>query len=161
QTSTTVATYTVTNVGSSTTGAMTVSTGDPQFIATGCVGTLDPNATCSITVHVKPAAAGMQTSSVQVSATPGGTAPANGQGQGLNPAAFKITSASGFDFGSAQRNSAGNTITFTATNTGDVTSSALGHAGPSGGNASSFVPIAANDGCYMQTVAPNGSCTFQ
>ena len=159
QTSTTFATYTVTNVGTSTTGTMAVSTGDPQFVATGCSGTLDPNATCVITVHVKPTVGGTITSSVQVVATPGGTAPANVQGHGLNPAAFKITSTSGFAFGSTTRNSAGNSITFTATNSGDVSSNALAHSTFTGTNATSFLVI--TDGCYMQAVAPAGTCTVQ
>ncbi|MCU1279651.1 MAG: low-density lipoprotein receptor repeat protein [bacterium] len=160
QTSTTFATYTVKNVGTSTTGTMTVSTGDPQFIATGCSGTLDPNVTCSITVHIKPAGSGTITSSVQVAANPGGTAPANVQGVGLKPAAFKITSSTGsFSFGSAQRNSAGNVITFTATNTGDVASNALAHSNFSGAGATSF--LVTSDGCYMQSIAPAGTCTVQ
>jgi hypothetical protein len=160
QTSTTFATYTVTNIGTSTTGAMTVTTGDPQFIATGCTGTLDPGVTCSITVHVRPTVGGPITSSVQVTATPGGTAPANVKGTGLNPAAFKITSSTGsFSFGSAQRNSAGNVITFTATNTGDVSSAALAHSNFSGAGASSF--LVTTDACYQQTIAPSSSCTVQ
>jgi hypothetical protein len=160
QTSTTFATYTVTNVGSSTTGTMTVSTGDPQFIASGCTGTLAPNATCSITVHIKPTVGGPITSSVSVKATPGGTAPANVKGTGLNPAAFKITSSTGsFDFGSAARNSAGNVITFTATNTGDVPSATLTASTFGGANASSF--LVTNDACKGQAVAPAGTCTVQ
>ena len=163
QTSTTFATYTVTNVGTSATGTMTVSTGDPQFIATGCSGTLMPSMTCTITVHIKPTVHGMVTSSVQVAATPGGTAPANVQGTGLNPAAFKITSSTGsFDFGSAQRNSAGNVITFTATNTGDVASNPLTSSTVTGTNASSFlITSPANDHCNAQTIAPAGTCTVQ
>ena len=163
QTSTTFATYTVTNVGTSATGTMTVSTGDPQFIATGCSGTLMPSQTCTITVHIKPTVHGMVTSSVQVTATPGGTAPANVQGTGLNPAAFKITSSTGsFDFGSAQRNSAGNVITMTATNTGDVASNALTSSTVTGANAGSFlITSPANDHCNAQTIAPAGTCTVQ
>jgi hypothetical protein len=161
QTSTTFATYTVTNVGTSATGAMTVSTGDPQFIATGCSGMLMPAQTCTLTVHIKPTVHGMVTSSVQVTATPGGTAPANVQGTGLNPAAFKLTSSTGsFDFGSAQRNSAGNVITFTATNTGDVASGALAHSTLTGANTGSFL-ITADTSCYMQAITPSNSCTVQ
>lgn len=162
QTSTTFATYTVTNVGSSTTGTMSVSTGDPQFIATGGAGTLAPQATCSITVHVKPSVGGVITSSVQVTATPGGTAPANVKGKGLTPATFKITSSTGsFDFGTAARNSAGNVITFTATNSGDVASAALTATTFGGSNAGSFVVVVNNDGCKGQVVAAGGSCTIQ
>ena len=160
QISGTFATYTVTNVGTSTTGALTVSTGDSQFLATGCTGTLDAGNTCSITVHIKPTVGGAITSSVQVTASPGGTAPANVRGKGLNPAAFKLTSGSGsFSFGSAQRNSAGSVITFTATNTGDIASSALAHSSFSGPAASSF--LITNNGCYLQAVAPAASCTVQ
>jgi len=157
QTSTTSATYTVTNVGTSTTGTMTVSTGDPQFLASGCTGTLDPNMTCTITVHVKPAHNGTISSSVQVSATPGGIAPANVSGTGLNPAAFSISSTSGFNFGSAQRNSGGNVFTFTATNTGDVTSNALTASSFTGTNASSF--LITTDNCKTQMVAAGSTCT--
>lgn len=161
QTSTTFATYTVKNTGTSDTGTMTVSTGDPQFIATGCTGTLTPQQTCTITVHVKPTVHGPITSSVQVKATPGGTAPANVKGTGLNPAAFHITSSTGsFDFGSAQRTGAGNVITFTATNTGDVASAALAHATVTGTNATSFV-ITDDSSCYMQAIMPTKSCTVQ
>ncbi len=157
QTSATSATYLVTNVGTSTTGAMTVSTGDPQFLANGCTGTLDPNMSCTITVYIKPSHNGTISSSVQVSATPGGVAPANVSGTGLNPAAFSITSTSGFNFGSTQRDSGGSVFTFTATNTGDVMSNALTASTFTGTNGPSF--LVTTDNCQGQMVAAGSSCT--
>ena len=77
-TSSTIATYTVKNIGTSATGMPTISTSDTaQFIASGCaLPSLAPNATCTVSVQFKPKHHGTQNATVSASATPGGTASA-------------------------------------------------------------------------------------
>ena len=157
-TSTTMATYTVKNTGTSATGVPMVTTSDTtQFVASGCAAALQPNATCTISVTFTAKQHGTQTASVSVSATPGGTANASVSGVGQNPATFVITSTSGFDFGSAAMGTTGTTLTFKATNQGDVASAALIASNLTGANPTSFA--LANDLCSGATIAAGSACT--
>ena len=159
-TSPTTATYTVKNVGTSATSAPSVTTGDTtQFAASGCaVSSLQPNATCTVTVQFTAKNHGTQTSSVSVNATIGGTASASVTGFGQNPASFAIASTSGFDFGSAATGTTGSTLMLTATNQGDVSSPGLIATNLTGSNPTSFAITA--DGCNSTTVAAGGSCNI-
>ncbi len=150
--SSTTASFTVQNSGSSPTTALTVATSDPQFTASGCSGTtLDAGAMCTVTVKFTPSASGTQNASLTVSATTGGTDTASLVGVGLKPAALKISPTAMTSF------TKGQTATFTVTNSGDVASSALATAAISGGNAASFTIT--SDGCKGTTVGPSpASC---
>jgi hypothetical protein len=160
-TSSTVATYTVKNIGTSATGMPTVSVNDTaQFTASGCsVSALQPNDTCTVSVTFKPKQHGQQTTSVSVSATPGGTANATVTGFGQNAATFAITATAGFDFGTAARGSTtGTTLSFTATNQGDVTSPTLAATTLGGTNPTSF--SVTSDGCSGKAVAAGSTCAL-
>ena len=158
-TSPTMATYTVKNTGTSATGVPTVTTSDTtQFVASGCAAALQPNATCTISVTFTAKQHGTQTASVSVSATPGGTANASVSGVGQNPATFVITSTSGFDFGSSAMGTTGTTLTFKATNQGDVASAALIASNLTGANPTSFA--IGNDLCSGATIAAGSACTI-
>ena len=128
-----------------------------QFVASGCAAALQPNATCTISVTFTAKQHGTQTASVSVSATPGGTANASVSGFGQNPATFVITSTSGFDFGSAAMGTTGTTLTFKATNQGDVASPALIASNLTGTNPTLFAT--ANDLCSGATIAAGSACT--
>ncbi|MCU1282895.1 MAG: low-density lipoprotein receptor repeat protein [bacterium] len=157
--STTTATFTVKNNGASPTTALTVGTSDPQFQATGCSGmTLAANATCTVTVKFTPSTSGTQNTSVTVSATTGGTDTASVVGVGLKPAALSVSPPS-YVFNSVARGAAGDTATFTVSNSGDVASATMSAATVTGTNASSFVITA--DNCKGAPIgAAPASCTI-
>jgi len=88
-TASTDVTFTVSNSGGATTGtlATALSGADPtQFVIStdNCVGTtLAPAATCTILVHFTPTTTGAKAASLDVTATPGGSASATLGGNGV------------------------------------------------------------------------------
>lgn len=157
--STTTATFSVKNVGSSASGVPTVKTGDAQFTASGCTSAVAPGASCTVTVAFRPATRGTQNTSLSVSASPGGTATASLSGVGLKPATVNVSPASFTFAGSTPRQSSGGpTSSFTVTNDGDVPSPTLAVATLTGSGASSFA--IATDGCQGSALGPAPSqCT--
>lgn len=156
-TSTTMAMFTVTNIGTSATGVPSVSTSDPQFTASGCTAVLQPQDTCTVTVTFKPVNRGMQTASVSAMASPGGTANASATGTGLKPATFSVNPSSYMFPTAVARNSTGATKTFVVTNVGDVMGPTLSASTITGTNAASFNK--GTDGCSATTLAANGTCS--
>jgi hypothetical protein len=159
--STSDVTFTVTNTGGATSGAIAVTIGGTdasQFVkgTDGCNGVaLTTGSMCSILVHFSPTTTGAKSASLSATASPGGTATAGLTGTGLAPALLTIAPTTQA-FPSTVQGQASPNVTFTVTNTGGVPSGqpmvALG-----GTDASQF-------GLGMNTctagLAPNGTCTF-
>jgi hypothetical protein len=156
--STTVASFTVTNTGMSMSGTPSVSTSDPQFVASGCASALAPNGTCTVMVQFTPSGLGVKTASLTVMATPGGAANAGLTGTGITGAVLDLQPSS-FAFpgtttdGTPETTLAG-TKTFTLTNSGMSASAALGASTLTGGTSASFAVTA--DGCSGQVLAAGG-----
>src|SRR4051812_18753533 len=124
-------TFTITNGGQQTTGAMTVALGGTdkaefQVTADGCgkqtlaVGT----GSCQITVRFAPTGLGAKSASLTVSASPGGTAVAQLSGTGITQGTLTITPSTK-DFGMVQQMMLGATQIFSVQNTGQATTAAL------------------------------------
>ena len=151
--------FTISNSGGVASGALSVAlTGanasEFAVVASGCAAALAPAATCSVTVRFSPIAAGAKAASLDVSATPGGTASATLSGNGLTPAQLSLAP-SAHDYGAVVIGASSGDFVFTISNTGAVPSGvpsvALG-----GANAGDFV-ITVN-GCTA--ALPSGaSCT--
>ncbi|MCC6811885.1 MAG: choice-of-anchor D domain-containing protein [Deltaproteobacteria bacterium] len=156
--------FIVTNNGASTTGALTVSlsgkTANSFSILTNtCDAELPAGDNCTITVVMRPTAAGGRSAQLNVSASPGGSARVliSGVGQGSKPAllAADATMAT-FDTAVGQRSGA---FTWTIKNTGDVPTGALStnKAVVDTGEKDPFNLI---DGCDGNTLAAGASCTI-
>ncbi|MCC6994838.1 MAG: choice-of-anchor D domain-containing protein [Deltaproteobacteria bacterium] len=159
--------YTVRNSGEVASGNLTVAlTGDTtSFTKIGdTCGTspLAAGATCTVSLRFNPLTpAGSKTASLNVSASPGGSAPATATGTGLTPAALAVTPASQ-SFGSTLNNTSVDR-TMTVTNTGQGASSAL-TLGLGGAAAAQYAIVAPSAGeCASGTTTLNGgaSCTFR
>jgi hypothetical protein len=120
-------TFTVTNPGGTSTGALTVAiagANPADFVITsdGCSGApLGPAGTCTVAVEFNPIMAGMRSASLRVVGTPGGMATANLTGTGEAPAVFDLTPTSTI-FGSVATGSNSSNVVFTVRNTGTATS---------------------------------------
>ncbi len=82
----TVATWTINNVGGSPSGTLMLTNASPaelMVLTNGCTGVLPAGGTCSLSVAVTPSAGGARSASLTMSASPGGSvtfvAAANGQ----------------------------------------------------------------------------------
>jgi hypothetical protein len=149
---------TVTNTGGQKTGTITVTVDDSMTFPTSadmCSGmTLDPGATCTVTVKFMPATAGMKSSKLQVAATPGGMAVVMLSGMGVDPGALALTP----DHGTFDPLAQGQTspeATFTVKNTGGASTTAL-TAMLTGTSAGEFK--LSTDGCTGKTLAGGDSC---
>jgi hypothetical protein len=158
------ATFTVTNNGGSTSGAVTLAfTGtDAADFALGmdtCSGkTLAAKATCTVDVTITPKTAGAKAGSLTATAAGDmGTATATLSATSLPPAGFTIMPTT-YDFGSVPQGTMGMPPgqTFTVTNMGGVASAAPTVA-VSGTNASDFV-VSGN--MCTTAVMPLATCTF-
>jgi streptogramin lyase len=100
-------TWTVTNNGEVATGALGLTNGNQSELLTStssCSGALDPGASCSIMVAIRPASSGARSGTLSLSASPGGiatlTASANGPATG-SVTEFMIPTAGGHPVGIA------------------------------------------------------------
>ncbi len=158
-TSATTGSFTVTNTGGTTTGALSVSLvgSDPgDFIkqTDTCTAPLAAAATCTITVSFKPLTAGAKAASLQVATNPGGTTAAALSGTGLAPAQLSVNPGL-LDFGSIVVNASSNNQTFTVVNIGGVVSGPV--SGVLAGTDASQFAIIAN---CTTALNPNQSCTI-
>ncbi|HEY4015088.1 MAG TPA: choice-of-anchor D domain-containing protein [Polyangiaceae bacterium] len=158
-------TFTVSNSGMSTTGALAVSVGGANAaefsVADACSGkTLVTTATCTVTLTFAPVTAGPKTASLAVTANPGGTGTASLTATALAPASltlaptsFAFPTVALFDAGAAP------TQTFVVTNGGDIASGTLaaGLALATGTTAGEFA--LGTDGCSGNPLAGMSSCS--
>jgi hypothetical protein len=154
---TTVATFTVTNIGGTDTGVLAIQpTGanPADFVVDDHCSqlVLAPNDTCTLAARVAPKARGQRTAAIEVSANPGGLVSGSLVGIGIAPARL-VTAFDHRDLGTA---ASGDTAsaTITVTNIGEVASSAItaSYAGGSGFTAGGGT-------CINASVPPGGSCT--
>jgi hypothetical protein len=152
-------TIVVANVGPGTTGslAVTLSGGSDFVIDTdGCNGmSLATTGNCSVAIHFAPTTSGSQSASLQVSATPGGTAQVSLSGTGAGASSLAIAPTAN-DFGALQVGTMSMPATFTVTNKGNGASGAVTVA-LSGSDAQQFA--VSSDLCSGKTLAPLATCT--
>ncbi len=163
--------FSVSNVGGTTSGTISVNliggnTGDFTKVGDSCSGnTLSSGGSCTLTFTFTPSAAGTRSSSVVVSATPGGSTSAGISGTGVNPAspAMLVLSPGGHDFGTIGLGSS-SAFTYSVQNKGGRDSSAISFS-LSGTGASQFKLETAGFSGECQNgitmLAPNDSCTIQ
>ena len=149
---------TVTNTGGQKTGSIIVGVIDAGTFPTSadtCSGTtLDPGATCTVSVKFTPATSGAKSSTLQVSATPGGTASVTLAGTAVDPGALSLSPDHGA-FDPLPQGQSSAEATFTVTNTGGATTTAL-TAMLSGTSAGEFE--ISTDNCTGKTLAGNAMC---
>jgi hypothetical protein len=166
---TTTATFTVTNTGDTTTGAITLQpTGsDPSEFATSedtCAGhTLAAADSCSFVATFSPMSAGAKSALFEVSANPGSSVSGAVNGVGLAPARLvalavernlgSVIVTSDLLRGNLRLPSSG--VSIIVTNVGDVATDPL-VASVSGSDAPSF----SLTGCVGEVIAPKESCTL-
>lgn len=128
-----------------------------------CTATLAASATCTIVVTYAPTVAGLQSDTINLNyddgASVGVLSSVNIQGTGLNVAALSISDGPTYNYGSA---TVGTSVdyTFTVTNTGEVTATALGGSGLA-------APFTFKGGAYpgtagtcVATLAASATCTI-
>jgi hypothetical protein len=151
---------TISNTGGQKTGTIIVGVIDSATFPTSadtCSGmTLDPGASCMVTVKFMPGTAGAKSSKLQVGATPGGMVAVTLSGKGVDPGALSISPDHGtFDPLPAGQMSATET-TFTVKNTGGAATTAL-TAMLTGTSAGEFK--LSTDNCTGKTLAGGEMCT--
>jgi hypothetical protein len=152
-----VSTFTVTNGGSSASGALTVTLSSTEFINANdtCTGSsLAPAGTCVISLQLKPNTAGPKSATLTVAGTLGSPAIKTITGTGLSSVSLSALPVS-LDFGSVRVNSMGTAQTVTVKNNGGVATGALTFT--KAGQFAMF-PITANT--CSAALAPAGTCTF-
>ncbi len=161
-TSSASASVVVSNTGTAPTGALAVTLTGPDAAAfaidsDGCSGKpLAASATCTVSVHFAPAAAGQATATLAASATPGGSTSIALAGQGVTPGALAITPATK-DFGTLTTGVASPTQTFTVSNSGGTATPAVAVA-LNGANAGDFAISAST---CTGPISAGGSCTLK
>ena len=123
-------TFVVENTGDLETGEIGVTIGGAEptqfsVVTDTCDGeTLEADGSCDVVAVFEPSSAGAKTASLDVSASPGGSASAVLEGDGLAPASLSIDPTDR-NFGSIVTGSESAPTTFTVTNDGDVASSEI------------------------------------
>jgi hypothetical protein len=150
---------TITNMGAQKSGTLIVGVLDSSTFPTSgdtCSGmTLDPGATCMVTVKFTPGTAGAKSSKLQVGGTPGGTVSVTLTGMGVDPGALSA-SPDHNPFDPLPAGQASAEVTFTVTNTGGAATTAL-TAALTGTNAGEFK--LSTDMCTGKTLAGGATCT--
>ncbi len=130
QTGTTVSTFTVTNTGTASTGALAVipAGSEPQHFAKSndlcSTMTLAPAATCTFEVRFAPLSAGAKAALFQIGATPGGTVTGSVTGTGFAPASLRGVPLQ-LELGSVVINQPSAALSVTVANVGGVASGAI------------------------------------
>jgi RHS repeat-associated protein len=150
-------TFTLTNTGGRETGRLADDlSGDGFWIGTdGCADvSLTPGSTCTIDVAFTPTIAGAANGTLEVTASPGGTASASLNGTGLAPGKLAI-SPIGNDFGSVGVGESADIATFVVSNIGDQSAGSLSSAVDGDGFAIS------DDTCDGADLGSGSSCLVQ
>lgn len=156
--------YTVTNVGGATTGALATALGgnDPAHFqivngSNSCQGTsLAAGGICTIAIVFAPTSGGPKSANITVTGTPGGSAVAGLNGDGVPPAVLSINPGSR-DFGSVGTGTVTGYQTFTVTNTGGQATGVL-DAELNGPQAGQFQWV---NGCDNVSLAVGANCIIQ
>ena len=158
-------TFTVANGGSVPSGPINTRISGPdaasfRLLTNGCAATLEPSATCTMTLQFNPTSPSAKAATLEVLGSQGvaGTATLNGSGQSSEPADAQLVIAPlSQDFGQVVLGSRSAVTSFTVTNTGNAKTTALSTAF-SGPNASQFIIVAG--GCTGAPLAPHASCSL-
>jgi hypothetical protein len=121
--------FTVTNTGDVASGPASLSLGnsdadDFAIVTSSCDGILAPGATCTARVRFAPQSPGAKVASVEVTASPGGTALAELKGTGLAASQLKLSPAS-HDFGAVMSGMSSATFDFLLENLGSQSADSL------------------------------------
>ncbi|HRD62035.1 MAG TPA: choice-of-anchor D domain-containing protein [Nocardioides sp.] len=141
-------TFSFQNTGAVVTGRPEVTiapTDDFKVIRDDCEVELAPGGVCAVEVQFLPSAGGRRTATLQVAATPGGTASVELAGTGLAVASLSITPQS-FDFPETVANNVSAPQRFTVTNDGDLETDAA-------------VTVALEDGAASHFDVVDTTCT--
>ena len=158
-TGTTISTFTVTNMGQTATGAITVqpSGSDPSeftLSSDGCSGmTLSATDSCTFNVQLAPKSRGPKSASFEISANPVGIV--TGAVSGLAVAPAQLMVADQAMLGSVGVNQTGTTVTLTVQNLGEGPTGALS-VGKSGTDAAMF----SASGCDGMTLSVGATCNI-
>ena len=159
-------TFIVTNVGGVTTSALShsITTGDnTQFsiVSGNCSGTtLAPAASCNVLARFNPTTPGLKATSLNVTATTGGTVNASLLGTGVAAGQIAFTSPMlPFAFPSTTVGQSSTSQIFTVTNQGGSATGALGTA-LGGTDPSQFTIVNGSNGCQGVILAAGGTCTI-
>jgi len=154
--------FTVTNDGDVPTDALHTLVGGDNFSqftksSDGCDGViLGAGQSCTMTAAFTPTALGPKTATLEATGTPGGTAAADLDGTGAQPAHLTISPTSKA-FADTVTGSNSSNQTFTVTNDGGVLSGSISVA-LSGSDTGQF--SIQQDLCTGQTLLPTGNCTI-
>ncbi len=162
-TTSSAATFAITNSGGSPTGALTAAAlggaNADQFAigSDGCTGmTLAAGATCVVTVTMHPTSAATPAATLTVSATPGGSTSIALGGTAVTPGALALAP-SPAAFNPTVINGGTDDVTVTVTNSGGAASGAVSMA--IGGSDANQFSITGGTCAAGPTLAPGGTCT--
>ena len=152
--------FTLTNAGGVASGVPSASLGGADMAmfsvsSNTCTTGLAPAASCMIGVRFQPSSTGAKVGTLNISATPGGSALAMLSGNGIPPSALTFTPAN-LDLGSQLQNTSGTAMRLTVTNTGGAASGAVTVA--LAGTAAGEFAITAQT-CNGMTLAAAATCT--
>ena len=131
--SSTVQSFTITNTGQQSSGAVSVTSNNSEFAiqspgSTDCVSgvtTLAPGAYCAVRIVFTPSAIGARSGSISFSATPGGSGTVSVSGTSVSSAYLSSGGTSSLSFGQVSIGSSSAVQSFTITNTGRDISGAI------------------------------------
>ncbi len=149
-------TFTISNVGNSTTGTITAVVGDTThyMVSSNCT-TLAPGANCTASVtYTASGTAGAQNSTIMVSSTPGGTVQSSLTAQAITVSQLAISPANPAAFASVVEGGTGATQMFTITNNGGSASGI-----PSVGFATATNDFTITNNQCLAALSPSGTCT--
>lgn len=154
-------TVTLTNAGSTPTGAPTVALSGPDSVEfaiqdDGCTAPLPGGASCTISVVCAPTSVGAKAATLEVGAMPGGTTHTTLACTSIERSTLTISPAT-HDFGAVVPGTSSSAVPYTVQNTGGAQAGAVTVA-LNGADAADFALI--TDGCTGRTIPGGGSCTF-
>ncbi len=155
-------TFTITNNGGATTGAVTVAVAGAdatQFAMamSTCTAGLAPMATCTVQVTFRPTSVGDKAASLTATGAPGGTATAALSGKAIGPAQVAVAPTL-LSYGPVVIGSTSMTQEFTVTNSGGVATGVLGVA-LAGADAAQFT--IGSSACNGVALMPAASCAIR
>ncbi len=163
--------FTITNNGSFASSAMAGAGLSAPFTFKGgtypgtggnCGTTLNPAATCTVVVRYAPTSTGTQSGTLQVNYYDGANAQTSSravQGTGAAPALLSISEGPGYDYGTVANGST-NDKSFTLTNSGGVSATAISGGGLSAPFAFKGGTFPGTGGNCAATLSASGTCTI-
>ncbi len=149
-------TFTISNVGNSTTGTITAVVGDnTHYMVSSTCATLAPGANCTASVtYTASGTAGPQNSTITVSSTPGGTVQSSLTATAITVGQLAISPTNPAAFASVVEGGTGATQMFTITNNGGSASGI-----PSVGFATATNDFTITNNQCLAALSPAGTCS--